>query len=320
MLPQRSTTSRWTVSPRVGSPAPGVRRRRRRQPPHSRLVVVGRVVRDEGAALVVVVLREQRLEWHLGVAVERVAVGEGELRALGHDVDSSAGESSARSKPSSSASCCRPTGPARKRLADEAAVPRAWRPARATLATRPCRRLRGGRPRRRRNGRSPRRRTPRTTRDGLSRSHPRAIRPVTRRGCAGRSPRAPGYGRSCGPRAGGTGRGRPASRRAARRFGRSWPGCRRRSETRAPRRPRTRARPRAGACRTARAGATPPKAPGAAASRPGDSSCRAPGSARSWRPPAPRPGRRARPAHRARRARGAGPRPGRSDAARRPGA
>ena len=39
------------------------------------------------AALVVVGLREECLERHLHVAVERVAVGEGELRALGDDVD-----------------------------------------------------------------------------------------------------------------------------------------------------------------------------------------------------------------------------------------
>ena len=51
-------------------------------------VLAGRLLADQRAALVVVLRREQRLERHvLGVAVERVAVGERELRALRDDVD-----------------------------------------------------------------------------------------------------------------------------------------------------------------------------------------------------------------------------------------
>ena len=57
------------------------------QVPEPGRVVVRRVLADERAALVVVLVREQRLERDLGVAVERVTVGEGELRALRDDVD-----------------------------------------------------------------------------------------------------------------------------------------------------------------------------------------------------------------------------------------
>ena len=46
------------------------------------------------------------------IAVERLAVGERELGALDHRVDERRirGESAARSKPFSSASCCKATG------------------------------------------------------------------------------------------------------------------------------------------------------------------------------------------------------------------
>ena len=50
-------------------------------------VVLGRVLPDERAALVRVLVREQDVEPDLRVAVERVAVGERELRALRDDVD-----------------------------------------------------------------------------------------------------------------------------------------------------------------------------------------------------------------------------------------
>ena len=50
-------------------------------------VLLGRVLADERAPLVVVGLREQRLQRHLAVAVERIPVGERELGALGDDVD-----------------------------------------------------------------------------------------------------------------------------------------------------------------------------------------------------------------------------------------
>ena len=54
----------------------------------TRLDLRGRLVPDEGAALLRVPGREQRVERDLlGVAVEGVAVGERKLRALGHDVD-----------------------------------------------------------------------------------------------------------------------------------------------------------------------------------------------------------------------------------------
>ena len=77
------------MSPRVGSPAPGVELRlhERRQPPETRLVPGRRVLADEGTPPVVVLGREERVERYVRIAVESVAVGEGELRALGDDVD-----------------------------------------------------------------------------------------------------------------------------------------------------------------------------------------------------------------------------------------
>ena len=89
-LPKRSATSTWTVSPAiVGSPEPSVasastsRGIRPRPGRSSNEAVLG----DEPAALVVVLLREEPVERDVGVAVQRVAVGERELRALGDGVD-----------------------------------------------------------------------------------------------------------------------------------------------------------------------------------------------------------------------------------------
>jgi len=58
-----------------------------RQPAEPRPVVVRGLLADERAPLVRVLVREQDVEPHVGIAVERVPVGEGELRALGDDVD-----------------------------------------------------------------------------------------------------------------------------------------------------------------------------------------------------------------------------------------
>ena len=49
-------------------------------------IVLGRLVADERTALVVVVRRQQHVERDLRVAVEGVAIGERQLRALGDDV------------------------------------------------------------------------------------------------------------------------------------------------------------------------------------------------------------------------------------------
>ena len=91
-LPKRSATSRWTVSPRVGSPTP------------SDSSVAGRVEATAGGPARAGARRDASSPTSLrrsslysvessvssgtgGVAVERVAVGERELRALGDDVD-----------------------------------------------------------------------------------------------------------------------------------------------------------------------------------------------------------------------------------------
>ena len=58
-----------------------------RQLPESRLVGARCVVVDERAAAVVVLARQERVERNIGVAVQRVAVGERELRAFRHDMD-----------------------------------------------------------------------------------------------------------------------------------------------------------------------------------------------------------------------------------------
>jgi hypothetical protein len=74
MFPKRSTTSRWTVSRRVGSGAQLGRR----------------LLADEVPPLLRVVPREQFGERHVDevrVAVPGLTVGERKLRALGHDVD-----------------------------------------------------------------------------------------------------------------------------------------------------------------------------------------------------------------------------------------
>ena len=216
MLPQRSTTSRWTVSPRVGSPAPGVdrgaRRRCGRRPDARAGSSARRVLADERAPLVVVRLREQRLERHLAVAVERLAVGEGELRALGDDVDElgrrELGEVEAVEQ-RELLQAHRPGRP-RQRLADgqPAVLERGDRlerrpPARHVVAGEQA--ALGGDEAVDLLGDEAlvvRARAP-------ARSPPRASRRATRRGCAGRSRRAPGCGRARRPRAP-AGRARPS--------------------------------------------------------------------------------------------------------------
>ena len=86
------------MSPRVGSPTPGATRHRPGGCWQPRLAAVRRAgpklrrrrVADERAPLVRVRAGEQRVERHVeevGVAVPRLAIGERELRALGHGVD-----------------------------------------------------------------------------------------------------------------------------------------------------------------------------------------------------------------------------------------
>ena len=95
MFPQRSTTSRCTVSPRVGSPTPGAAATARDGRRQARVVAAGpqlgrRLVADEAPPLVGVRAREEHVHRHVdevGVAVPRLAVGERELRALGDRVD-----------------------------------------------------------------------------------------------------------------------------------------------------------------------------------------------------------------------------------------
>ena len=85
-----------TGRPRPGGPCPrGSARRHRatdrrgdepRQPPEPRTQLAARRLADQGAALVGVRAREEPVERHVRVAVVRIAVREGELRGLGHDV------------------------------------------------------------------------------------------------------------------------------------------------------------------------------------------------------------------------------------------
>ena len=94
-LPKRSATSRWHVSPRVGSPTPGAAvaaGRTRRQPRPSGRRAAAR--RDASAPISArarprSAASSRRLERHAAnrVAVPRLAVGERELRALDHRVD-----------------------------------------------------------------------------------------------------------------------------------------------------------------------------------------------------------------------------------------
>ncbi len=77
------------MSPRVGSPAPSVSSasNERRKPSEPGLVDARCLVADEATPPIVVVGREERFDRHVGVAVERVAIRERELRALRDDVD-----------------------------------------------------------------------------------------------------------------------------------------------------------------------------------------------------------------------------------------
>ena len=186
----------------------------------------------------------------------------------------SAVESSARSKPRSSASCWRPTGPAAHGCVLQtvrlAVVERHDRFDRRS----PCGQvgavqqtvLRG-----RRSDRSPPRRSPRRTGHVPSRSPPRASRRGSRRRCAGRSQRARGCGRARPPavRA-----GRDRSSRAMSSSSSSVEldrsrGSARAADSRAPRtRSRARGRPPGARCRSSRRRRSqPPKAPGTHAAR-----------------------------------------------------
>src|SRR5438309_183101 len=57
-----------------------------RAPGEAGLVVAGRAVGDERPSALVVFGREKRLEWHLCISIERIAVRERELRALDDDM------------------------------------------------------------------------------------------------------------------------------------------------------------------------------------------------------------------------------------------
>ena len=114
----------------------------RREPADPRPVLGRRLVADEGAPLVVVLRREERLERDLlGVAVQRVAIRERELSALDDHVDELGGRElgevealqqrellEARPARPPTAASCRPS----------ARGTRSWRPARSSRATQPC--------------------------------------------------------------------------------------------------------------------------------------------------------------------------------------
>ena len=99
MLPKRSTTSTWQVSPRavgsrrladagLGRRAQGGRGSRGSRPPGAaRPQLARRLGADEPAPLVRVPGAEQIVERHVAVAVPGLAVGEGELGALDDRVD-----------------------------------------------------------------------------------------------------------------------------------------------------------------------------------------------------------------------------------------
>ena len=77
------------MSPLVGSPEPAVDRSSRTvgsRPRPGMALRRGRFA-DERAPVRVVLVREKRVEGHVAIAVERVAIRERELFALGDDVD-----------------------------------------------------------------------------------------------------------------------------------------------------------------------------------------------------------------------------------------
>ena len=234
----------------------------------------------------------------------------------------SAGESSARSKPSSSASCCNPVGPVRprQRLADsQAAVlerrDRLERRAPASHVVSSQETAFGGD----------------EAIDLLgdealvvgapapSRSPPRASRRGPRPGCGCRSRQASDSGRALRPRGGGRYSSREPGHSRRSSSVRSIVAADRRRRTGTPplrSRSRTRARPRAATSRTARAGGASRRTRPARRPRgrpcPAQARARARGSDRSSPPRARRPGRRARSARPSRPATGA-PAPRRRD-------
>ena len=159
MFPQRSTTSRCTVSPRVGSPTPGATGApadRRREP---RLAAVGRagtqlgrgLVTDERAALVRVrrarAASSERHVEELRIAVPRLAIGERELRALGHAcarTPRSRGRATRGRSPRAAAAAGGTPAPGSTAPPSEPSAPRS-RPGAAARSSAPSR---GGRPRR----------------------------------------------------------------------------------------------------------------------------------------------------------------------------
>ena len=218
MFPNRSATSTWTVSPRVGSPAPisaPPSDDERRQAPEPRPQLAARVVADQQPPLVGVLAGEQPVERDLGVAVARVAVGERELRRLRQHVhelglarahatsiSSSSAAAAGRPAPAPTPPSCTPSARGSRR----SPAPRASR------ATRQGRRRSGARRSRARSGRSPPRRSPRSRRAGRARSRPRASRRAPRRAAAATSRRAHGSGTSAPACGGGQvqlGRARP---------------------------------------------------------------------------------------------------------------
>ena len=303
-----------------------------RQVPEARPKLAARVLADELAPLVRVLAREQALERHVGVAVQRVAVRERELGALRRDVHelglAQPGDVEAREQ-RELLQAGGPLAPG-SGLADgqAAVVDRRGRLERRLPRGRGRRRS-AARRWRRSSGRSRRRRSPRRRRGGRGRARPRGSRRAPRRAAGARWRRAAGCGTSSpasGRREVQLGRRRPLAEQRLdlldrRGDARARPGSRpRRSRSRRPgrrRAARCRSRAAGGSSRRTRQARTPRADPCPARAR-----APASGSARSSPRPARRPARRARAARRAPPTRRppAGLRRARSGAARRPAA
>ena len=193
-LPKRSATSRWQVSPRVGSPAPAAARTAARphgrQPPAEPRAQLARgLVAHQRPPRRRVPGREQPLQRHRRrVPVPRLAVGERELRALEHRVDVVDAEERPELEPVEQRELLqehRPLAP-RPGLEHRPAAEVAARPAPRPSPRTPPDRRRSARPRAARPRRpsperpprppSPRPRTRGTRRRGRRRSAPRASR------------------------------------------------------------------------------------------------------------------------------------------------
>ena len=171
----------------------------RRQAPAAGAQLVRRRLADEPPPLVGVRGREQPLERDVDevrVAVEGLAVGERELRALDDRVDELRRREArrGRSRRAARAAGAAPgPGPTARSCRPCSRGSRTWPAARASPARRRGRRRRAARPARGRSRRSPRRRSRGRRRRARARSPPRGCRPPTRPRSGGTSPRARGF-------------------------------------------------------------------------------------------------------------------------------